>query len=89
MNKVPVFRLLMVVSEPRRKRKKTGETKKASCALQYFLQNCNMIAELDSFSLGMNFGQFLRGDADEARRQLKNLVTKTAPGTQASLECHY
>lgn len=34
----------------------------------------------------MNFFQLLRGDADEARKQLKSLVSKTVPVTQVSME---
>lgn len=45
-----------------------------------------MVAKLASANSGMNFGQVLRRDANEPRKQLRNLVAKTVPVTQASTD---
>lgn len=47
-----------------------------------------MVAELASASSRMKFRQLLLGDADEARNQLKRLVSKTVMVTQASMVSH-
>lgn len=71
-----------------RKKNRKRKTKKVPAGLQEHIIKYNMIAEHSSASSGMKLGQLLLVDAEEARKQLKQFITKPVFGDARSLFEH-
>lgn len=70
MNKAPIVRPPLVVLTSGKKKGKAQRAKKASNSLQNYVGKLNVVADLVSAPVGMNFGQPLCGDVDESRKKL-------------------
>lgn len=81
ISNVPIIFPPLVFITPGKTKCKVRKAKKATGSLWDDVRMHNMVAELATAIIGMNFGQLLRGDAGEATKQLKRLVAKTVTVT--------